>query len=718
MSTPDPLLTPFRVGEWVVLPESHEILRDGTRTRLQPRLIAVLKRLAQTPGRTVTRDALLEAAWNRKVVNDEVLSRTIADLRLALGDDAREPRYVETIPKLGYRLVAAVSSTNLDPTDSGQPQNDETPAVDLAPAPAAKTQSSPPAARERNGRPALILLLGTIVVLVAFAVIRNSRIGPPPGAAIDAALLAQAQPLTSDPGWEQSPRFSNDGQWLAYSAREPDARTAQIVLRSRDGQEMRAVTAGHWDMCPLFLPGDTQVVFTRHARGSCELMSQSLQSDTAVRLADCASGVRSCPALAGDGKSILFSAPPSSTDHAAGIAGFRLRDGEMTALTSPPVNAGDDVDPRAAADGKLYFVRGAESERAIHVVEDGVERRLPIANSMVYGLALTDGRLVFASDVLGFRALVEHDPMTSVTRLLGARGARYPDVSSAGDLVYEVASYDANLWLHDLEGKPGERLTASTRYDAYPRLSPDGTRVAFQSNRDGLEAIYLLDLGTRAEQRLPLDASLRWAHPSWSPDGSTLVLTAYAPAGTEIWRYRPGSQGAEKLTLLELGAHDPQFDPDGTGLWYLLDVDGHSQLRRAPLDGAGTAFELGRPVMHYLVDPQGLFFLEPDQDVLQRCPLADLTNCASLPIEIVGEQRRNWTVADDAVFFVGVAADGKGQLQRYQLSTGMTSATTWPLPSTLSRAIDVTRDGSRAIISTTDKLDIDLMWVRRRADDA
>ena len=119
-------LRPFRVGEWQVLPEFNELRGPQGPSRVQPRLIQVLRLLAQNAGRTVTREALIEGAWSRRMVNDEVLSRTIADLRQALGDDARQPRYLETIPKLGYRLIAEVEWLQTD-------ARTQTPAVEPAP---------------------------------------------------------------------------------------------------------------------------------------------------------------------------------------------------------------------------------------------------------------------------------------------------------------------------------------------------------------------------------------------------------------------------------------------------------------------------------------------------------------------------------------------------------------------------------------------------------
>ena len=72
--------------------------------------MALLVRLAQTPGAVVSRETLIDEVWSRRMVNDEVLSRAIADLRGALRDDSRTPRYIETIPKSGYRLIAAVAA--------------------------------------------------------------------------------------------------------------------------------------------------------------------------------------------------------------------------------------------------------------------------------------------------------------------------------------------------------------------------------------------------------------------------------------------------------------------------------------------------------------------------------------------------------------------------------------------------------------------------------
>ena len=79
--------------------------------RLRPLLMDLLLRLAADPGCVVTRETLLADVWALRADDDEVLSSAIGDLRCVLGDDAIQPRYIETLPQAGYRLVAQVGET-------------------------------------------------------------------------------------------------------------------------------------------------------------------------------------------------------------------------------------------------------------------------------------------------------------------------------------------------------------------------------------------------------------------------------------------------------------------------------------------------------------------------------------------------------------------------------------------------------------------------------
>ena len=98
----------FHVGRWRVAPSLNRLEADDTTVHLEPKVMQVLVRLAQQPGQVVSREQLLAAAWADTFVTDDVLKRSISELRRALGDDARQPVYIETIPKGGYRLIAPV----------------------------------------------------------------------------------------------------------------------------------------------------------------------------------------------------------------------------------------------------------------------------------------------------------------------------------------------------------------------------------------------------------------------------------------------------------------------------------------------------------------------------------------------------------------------------------------------------------------------------------
>ncbi|MBD3646671.1 MAG: winged helix-turn-helix domain-containing protein, partial [Pseudomonadales bacterium] len=95
----------FRLGEWVVVPDRHVLVAPGDERRLEPKAMETLLYLSQRAGETVTRDELIQQVWKNTWGTDEVLSRIISILRSQLGDDSRNPRFIETIPKVGYRLL-------------------------------------------------------------------------------------------------------------------------------------------------------------------------------------------------------------------------------------------------------------------------------------------------------------------------------------------------------------------------------------------------------------------------------------------------------------------------------------------------------------------------------------------------------------------------------------------------------------------------------------
>jgi len=97
---------PFSLGEWLVQPQLNRLSHAGSAdVQLEPKMMDVLVCLAQSHGDVVSREALIDAVWPEVFISESVLTRAIAGLRRALGDDARGPRFIETISKRGYRLI-------------------------------------------------------------------------------------------------------------------------------------------------------------------------------------------------------------------------------------------------------------------------------------------------------------------------------------------------------------------------------------------------------------------------------------------------------------------------------------------------------------------------------------------------------------------------------------------------------------------------------------
>ena len=83
------------------------LARDGQPVPLAPKPFAVLCALTRRPARLVTKNELLDAVWGHRFVTESVLKSAISEVRAALGDDPKQPRYIETVSRRGYRFIAA-----------------------------------------------------------------------------------------------------------------------------------------------------------------------------------------------------------------------------------------------------------------------------------------------------------------------------------------------------------------------------------------------------------------------------------------------------------------------------------------------------------------------------------------------------------------------------------------------------------------------------------
>src|SRR5262245_57806309 len=103
----------FRLGAWVVRPSRNTISNNGQTTRLERKMVEVLVCLAEHHGEVVSKEHLIQAVWKDTFVADDSLTRCISELRSALGDDPKEPRFIETIPRRGYRLMTVAEPIDI-----------------------------------------------------------------------------------------------------------------------------------------------------------------------------------------------------------------------------------------------------------------------------------------------------------------------------------------------------------------------------------------------------------------------------------------------------------------------------------------------------------------------------------------------------------------------------------------------------------------------------
>ena len=113
----------FYIGDWTIEPDLGRVSKPDSGAapiKLEPQVMAVLLCLAKEQGQVVSREAIEKQAWGNRVVGYDSLSTAIIKLRKALSDDSKNPHYIETVPKKGYRLIALVTPVNTDNTDTAQ----------------------------------------------------------------------------------------------------------------------------------------------------------------------------------------------------------------------------------------------------------------------------------------------------------------------------------------------------------------------------------------------------------------------------------------------------------------------------------------------------------------------------------------------------------------------------------------------------------------------
>jgi Tol biopolymer transport system component/DNA-binding winged helix-turn-helix (wHTH) protein len=623
---------PFVVGEWRVEPALNRVTRlerGASPGRLTPKAMEVLVVLAARAGELVTREEVLEKVWPDVHVQEEVLTRAVADLRKALDDDRREPRYIETIPKRGYRLVAPLRPV------------------------------APPVHRPRALR-AIVLAAS---VAIAGALAWGTRMGDR-----QETLPLEGRPLTTFPGREIHPSLSPDGALVAFAWNGASGRNWDLyVMSSSSDAPTRLTDDEALDLGPTWSPDGKRIAFARYAEGEdCRILEVPLQGGASKVLGSCGKSQNPDLAWSPDGRFLAFSDRESDAE-SFGIYLLSLASGEKRKLVSPGGQHWGDKDPSFSPDGKWVAFTRSVSMNTQDVyriaVEGGEPERLTFDGREVRGTSFTpDGDLVIASarsGALGLWkvALGDHPPL----RLLFAGGApQNPFVGARRELVFEERWRDSDVvaLAADTEGGKPEPFLVSTHEDREPSLSPDGRLVAFVSSRSGAPEIWVSDASGAGARRLTRFEGPQVGAPSWSPDGRTLVFDARPNGHADVFSIP--AEGGEPSPVASTPANEvaPSFAKDGevvygsdrSGRWEILGARSQKPLTSK----GGYAGRLSQDGFYFTkFDSPGLYRLDLETDQEEKLEGTD---------GLAGGF--SWTIAGDRIWFFSFDS---GSLRLYLL---------------------------------------------------
>jgi DNA-binding winged helix-turn-helix (wHTH) protein/tetratricopeptide (TPR) repeat protein len=218
-----------KVGDWLVEPKACRATRGDTVVKLRPQLTDLLVCLARRAGDIVLKDEILAAVWPGQYIAESGLSRCVAELRQSLQDHAQEPRFIETIPKRGYRLIAPVVWLEPSARPESAPPDTASSGAESHPVgtervlvPREQAQDAAPGAGPPPGRPRRGLWAAALVGLLALGMVGVAMLVRSPASVLterDTVILAfenqtgdpvfdDAVPLAVSIQLEQSPYLS------------------------------------------------------------------------------------------------------------------------------------------------------------------------------------------------------------------------------------------------------------------------------------------------------------------------------------------------------------------------------------------------------------------------------------------------------------------------------------------------------------------------------
>jgi Tol biopolymer transport system component/DNA-binding winged helix-turn-helix (wHTH) protein len=595
----------FQVGDWIVHPSLNALERDGKTVHLEPKVMQVLLTLATEPSEVCTRETVQRQVWPDVVVGEDVLIRAIGKIRRAFHNDS----VIETVPKVGYRLVAPViRESNGIATKVTEPPETFAPlaavegaaAVDAAtaaPSLLADIVADPinvPASR----RPAIWLAAFVVVLLLVFAVfstIARFYHGHPTqtGAYV-------TRPFTTDPGSQIQASFSPDGKSVAYVWRRDATSYGQVYIRSLNSEQPVQLSPEQPanQLNPVWSPDGSQIAFVRKDDTHSSIVdvpSSGSAGDEIYTLPVNSAREYGGLAWSADGASLIF--PQQNTlEGPSYLIELSLRDRTVQSITVPPLLWDGDFFPAVSPDGRtLAFIRGSEQlARDIYVMglPSGPVQRIT-HGCLAMSLAWTEdsSSIVFSSSRNGALSLWRVKATGGDPQRLAAVGddAYAPAIAKHGHrLIYSHGSAMWGIFAVDLAYKsatPAVILTSSEQ-DAAPHISPSGDHIIFQSWRSGSREIWAAQIDGSNPVQLTDNPGQSAGDPSWSPDGKFIALDARLDSFAHIYVINASGGKPRAITSGSYNDVAPSWSADGQYLYFGSNRSGSWQIWRVQVDGS------------------------------------------------------------------------------------------------------------------------------------
>jgi len=681
-----------------------ELRKHGRKLRLQEQPLRVLSMLLERPGELVTREELRQQLWPADTFVDFAhgLNSAVARLRESLNDSAEQPQFVETIPRRGYRFIA----------ECQQPEpafENSAVALPVTPATARPTPRM------------WVVLTGAVLVFV-FVGLQTSGFSTRAGAA--SPPPPEIVPLAGLAGYEVGPAFSPDGNQVAFTEIN-GSQNSGIYTSLVGGEESLRLTRGRRDCCVAWSPDGRDIAFLRQRDDQYDIYVVPALGGT-ERLVDTIPHLL-YPALnwSPDGKFLAFPQSPRNS-LSSRITLLSLADSSSRQLTSPPE---DYVDwgPTFSWDGtQMAFVRGTLAGVANDVfvvpLKGGEPRRLTFNNRPIFGVSwAANGDLIYSSLRGGATELWRVCAGGGTPSLVSGVGlmAFSPTIPRRGnELAYQEAIGKDNIWR--IQVKDGQRLPgaatiaiAAKGHKLRPSFSPDGKRIAFESDRLGSMEIWTCDShGLNCGELTSLHGTAGTAR--WSPDGRSIAFEFHPGEHAEVYIVDVNSGMPRQLSTIP-GADNlaPSWSRDGQWL-YFSSKRGREpfQLWKIPVHG-GAAVQVthtGGIAAAESEDGRFLYFSKYEQTGVWRMPLN-----GGAEVRVVdkpgGSEWFNWGLARNGIYFLDQSADPKPTVNFFDFSNRKMKAV-WTLEKPWGWGLAVSSDGGSVLFVQSEYEQSNIMVVK------